>query len=147
MLQMASRLHSLFSIGGEDYLEGAMIKPVEVSDSNFENEVIHAGLPVLLGFWAPWWGPCRVMTPIIEELGSEYEGKIKVGKLNTQKNLQVTLTLGINKIPTAVLFDGAYVVDMVEGVRAKGDIRKMIDNYLKQGEGKKSADECRKQTG
>ncbi|HUU00065.1 MAG TPA: thioredoxin [Myxococcota bacterium] len=107
---------------------------IEINDQNFEQEVIKAGKPVLLDFWAPWCGPCRMVGPIVEQIGEEYGKKIKVGKLNTEQSQKVAATFGIRSIPTVMLFDGPDVVDAIIGARPKTVFQKMIDRHLKKVE-------------
>ena len=109
-----------------------MSKVVHLTDSNFDEEVVQADTPVLVDFWAPWCGPCRMLTPTIEDLAEEYEGRIKVAKLNTQESNQVPISLGIRSIPAVLLFDGSDVVDALIGARPKDAFTSMIDKYLKK---------------
>jgi len=114
---------------------------MEINDRNFEQEVIKAGKPVLLDFWAPWCGPCRMVGPIVEQIGEEYGDKIKVGKLNTEQSQKVAATFGIRSIPTVMLFDGPDVVDAIIGARPKTAFQKMIDRHLKKAEKKRRKEE------
>jgi thioredoxin 1 len=109
-----------------------MTNITEVDDQNFEQEVIEAGKPVLLDFWAPWCGPCRMVGPIVEQISEDYGDKIKVGKLNTEQGQKVAATFGIRSIPTVILFDGPDVVDTIVGARPKMVFQKMIDRHLKK---------------
>ena len=107
-----------------------MAKPAEVSDSNFESEVIKAELPVLVDFWAPWCGPCRMVAPIVEELADEYQGKMKFVKLNTDDNGDTAMRFSIRSIPTLMLFKGGESVGQIIGFRPKSDLKKSIDSVL-----------------
>jgi thioredoxin 1 len=88
---------------------------VEFTDTNWKAEVVESPLPVLVDFWAPWCGPCRALTPTIEKLATEYEGKVRVGKLNTDTNQQIPTDLGISAIPTVLIFQGGKEVERLVG--------------------------------
>ncbi len=113
----------------------------EINDRNFEQEVIKAGKPVLLDCWAPWCGPCRMVGPIVEQIGEEYSEQIKVGKLNTDQNQKVATTFGIRSLPTVMLFDGPDVVDAIIGARPKTVFQKMINRHLKKVEKRRRKEE------
>ena len=104
-----------------------MTKPQDVTDSTFEQEVIQAGRPVLVDFWAPWCGPCRMVAPIVEELAGEYEGKVDFYKLNTDENPAVSTRYGIRSIPTLLVFKGGEPVQQIVGFRPKSDLKKRLD--------------------
>ncbi|MCH7516834.1 MAG: thioredoxin [Bacteroidetes bacterium] len=104
---------------------------VEGTDLNFEMEVLKSDLPVLVDFWAPWCGPCRMVAPIVEEIASEYEGKIKVVKLNTDENQNVAMTYGIRSIPTLGIFKDGKVVESVIGAVPKQHLVEKIKPYLR----------------
>ncbi len=89
------------------------------TDANFTSEVLDSDLPVLVDFWAAWCGPCRVVGPTIEELAHEYDGTVKVGKLNVDENQQAPSDFGINSIPTVLLFKDGKVVETLVGVQPK----------------------------
>ena len=99
----------------------------EFTDSNFENEALKADGPVLVDFWAPWCGPCRMVGPIIEELATNYSGRVKIGKLNTDDNPNVASRYGIMSIPTVLLFKNGQIVDRVVGAVPKKVFEKMLD--------------------
>jgi thioredoxin 1 len=107
-----------------------MTKPAEVTDSSFEAEVLKSDKPVLVDFWAPWCGPCRMVAPVVEELADEYDGKVKFLKLNTDDNVNTAVKYGIRSIPTLLMFRGGQPVDQVIGFRPKGDLKKVIDRAL-----------------
>jgi thioredoxin 1 len=88
----------------------------EFTDANWMSEVLDSSIPVVVDFWAPWCGPCRMLAPTIEKLANEFEGKIKVGKMNTDENQDTPGTLRISAIPTVVVFQGGKEVDRLVGV-------------------------------
>ena len=103
---------------------------LQLSDTSFETEVVKSDRPVLVDFWAPWCGPCRMLSPLVDELSKEYEGKIKVGKLNTDDNTQVATRYRISAIPTLLFFKSGKVVDQLVGVHPKPEIKKRLDALL-----------------
>ncbi len=107
-----------------------MAKPAEVSDADFEREVLKADKPVLVDFWAPWCGPCRMVAPIVEELADEYQGQVKFVKLNTDDNVETAAKYGIRSIPTLLVFKGGETFDQIIGFRPKGDLKRVIDKAL-----------------
>ena len=102
----------------------------ELSDSSFQTEDLSSTKPVLVDFWAPWCGPCRMLAPMVDELSKEYDGKIKVGKLNTDDNAQVATRFRISAIPTLLFFKSGKVVDQLVGVHPKPEIKKRLDALL-----------------
>ncbi len=120
-----------------------MANLIHVKDRTFDKEVVESELPVLVDFWAPWCGPCKMIGPIIEELAKEYEGRLKVVKLNTQENQEVPTLLGVRSIPTVVLFHGNEVLDAFVGARPKQAYAKVIDKHLKKLEKKQRKEEKR----
>jgi len=107
-----------------------MSKEVELTDANFEAEVINSEIPVLVDFWAPWCGPCRMVAPIVEEISHEYDGKVKVGKLNTDDNQMVASQYGIMSIPTLMIFKGGKVVDRIIGAQPKSALTGKIEDVI-----------------
>ena len=98
------------------------MKPVTITDANFENEVIKSDIPVLIDFWATWCGPCRAIAPIVEDLAKEYDGKVKVGKVDVDDNQQTAIKYGIRSIPTLLIMKDGQVSDMIVGAVPKVQI-------------------------
>ena len=107
-----------------------MSSAAAVTDASFEQDVLKSDLPVLIDFWAPWCGPCRMVAPIVDEIASEFEGKIKVFKLNTDENPNVASQYGIRSIPTLMIFKGGQKVDTVVGAVPKTTLSSTISKYL-----------------
>lgn len=103
---------------------------IVLTESNWEAEVINSNIPVLVDFWAPWCGPCRIIAPIIEELAMEIGDRVKFGKLNTDENPNIAMRYGIRAIPTLMLFKNGEVVDTRIGVQPKEALRQMINSHL-----------------
>jgi thioredoxin 1 len=99
----------------------------EFTDANWKSEVLDSAIPVMVDFWAPWCGPCRNLTPTIEKLAAEYDGKIKVGKMNTDENQETPGSLGIAAIPTVVVFQGGKEIDRLLGVNSENRYRASLD--------------------
>jgi thioredoxin 1 len=101
-----------------------------ISNDNFELDVIQAGLPVLVDFWAPWCGPCKMVGPIVETLAVENEGKLLVGKVNVDENKDLAVKYGIRGIPTLVFFKDGAEVKRIVGAQNKGQLQKAIDEVI-----------------
>jgi thioredoxin 1 len=102
-----------------------------LTDQNFEEEVIKSDQPVLVDFWAPWCGPCKMQGPVIEALAEEYEGKgVKLGKLNVDENQQTAGQYGIMSIPTLVIFQGGQVKEQLIGLQQKEVLVSKLNSYL-----------------
>ena len=102
----------------------------EFTDQNFQSEVLDSNSPVLVDFWAPWCGPCRMLAPTIEELAGEYGSKVRIGKVNTDENPQVATNHRINAIPTVMLFKDGQVVERFVGVTPKEKFEAAINSHL-----------------
>jgi thioredoxin 1 len=106
------------------------MKPITVTDSNFEQEVIKSDKPVLIDFWATWCGPCKIIAPIVEEVANEYEGKAKIGKLDVDNNQQTAIKYGVRSIPTLLIFKDGKLKDTIIGAVPKGHIVQKLDAAL-----------------
>ena len=102
----------------------------DVTDQTFESEVIKSDQPVLVDFWAPWCGPCRMVAPIVKELAGEYEGKVQFRKMNTDENPMVAAKFNIRSIPTLLVFKNGQQVGQIVGFRPKAAIKERIDSAL-----------------
>ena len=103
---------------------------LEFTDTNFSNEVLESDGVAVIDFWAEWCGPCRMLTPIIEDLHKEYDGKVKVGKLNVDQNPEVSMKYGVRSIPTILIVKNGEVVDKHVGVTTKQALATKIDAQL-----------------
>ncbi|MBI5021522.1 MAG: thioredoxin [Ignavibacteriales bacterium] len=102
------------------------------TDDNFQLEVLKSDIPVLVDFWAPWCGPCRMIAPVVEEISDEYAGKLKVAKLNTDENMDTALNYSIRSIPTIGIFVNGKMVDSIIGAVPKKTLKSKIDQYILQ---------------
>lgn len=105
------------------------MKPITITDQNFSNEVEKSDKPVLIDFWATWCGPCRVIAPVVEELAKEYDGKVKIGKLDIDENQQTAMKYGVRSIPTLLLFKNGQVVDTIIGAHPKAHIVQRLASH------------------
>jgi thioredoxin len=101
-----------------------------ISDDNFENEVINSDLPVLIDFWAPWCAPCRAIGPVVDELAKDYDGKLKVVKMNVDENPLTPSRYGVRSIPNLLLFKNGQVKDQIIGAVPKGHFVQAIDKLV-----------------
>ncbi len=105
-------------------------KTLTFSDTSFDADVLNSEVPVLVDFWAEWCGPCRMMTPTIDAVATDYDGRVKVGKLNVDDNGGTAMRYNVRGIPTLLLFKGGKVVEQKVGAVGKTDLQKMIDSHL-----------------
>jgi len=103
---------------------------LEITDSSFQEVVLQSDKPVLVDFWAPWCGPCRMLSPVIEQLHNEFEGKAVIGKVNVDDNQQIAVEYGIRSIPTLLIFKNGELVDKLTGVFPKEVIAEKLSAYL-----------------
>ena len=107
-----------------------MAKPQEITDTEFEQEVLKAHLPVVVDFWAEWCGPCKIIAPILDGLAEEYDGKIKFVKVDTEENFETPSTYGILSLPTLLVFKEGQQIERITGARPKGDLMRYLDKAL-----------------
>ncbi|MDJ1174240.1 thioredoxin [Roseofilum capinflatum] len=104
-----------------------------VTDNSFDQEVLQSAIPVLVDFWAPWCGPCRIVAPVVEEVAEQFDGQIKVVKVNTDENPSVASKYGIRSIPTLMIFKDGQRVDMVVGAVPKTTLITTLQKYISEG--------------
>ena len=107
-------------------MNGAMA----VTDDNFETEVLQGPVPVVVDFWAEWCGPCKLVGPVLDELATEYDGRVKVTKLNVDENPSTSAKFGVRSIPTLMFFKDGKMVDQVIGAASKADLKRKFDEAL-----------------
>lgn len=106
------------------------MKPIEITDGNFDVEVLKSDIPVLIDFWAAWCAPCRMIAPIVEELAQEYDGKVKIGKLDVDANQQTAIKYGVRSIPTVLIIKNGEVADTIIGALPKTAFVDKLDAVL-----------------
>jgi len=100
---------------------------IELTDANFESEVLNSDRPVLVDFWAEWCQPCKMLSPTIEKIASDYSDKVKVGKVDTDSNRETAVKYGISAIPTVIIFNNGEVHSQIVGLKGEGDYKAAID--------------------
>ena len=104
-----------------------------ITDDSFDEEVLQSDKPVLVDFWAEWCGPCKALAPLIDELASEYDGKLKVGKVDTDANREVSVRFSVSAIPTVILFHKGQIVEKFIGLRGKKEYQTVLNNVVGAG--------------
>jgi len=123
-----------------------MSAAAQVTDSSFKAEVLESDVPVLVDFWAPWCGPCRMVAPVVDEIAQQYDGQVKVVKLNTDENPSIASQYGIRSIPTLMIFKGGQRVDMVVGAVPKSTLADTLEKYIEDASSPEKPADDSKQT-
>ena len=108
-----------------------MTQPIHITDTEFDQKVLQSAAPVVVDFWAPWCGPCKMIAPVLEKLAAEYDGKITVAKVNTDENPEWAMKYGVQGIPTLLFIKGGDVKDRIVGVAPAPAIKAKIEGLLK----------------
>ncbi|MFQ5461908.1 MAG: thioredoxin [Phycisphaerae bacterium] len=103
---------------------------LQFSDASFDEDVLNSDLPVLVDYWAEWCSPCKALGPVIDELATDYQGRVKVGKMDTDSNREVSVRFSISAIPTVILFNKGEIVEKFVGVKGKKDFVSALDRVL-----------------
>ncbi len=106
---------------------------LEFTDGGFDDEVLGADVPVLVDFWAEWCGPCKALAPLIDELATEYDGKVKIGKVDTDANREISVRFSVSAIPTVILFNKGEIVEKFVGLRGKKEFQTSLDKVVAAG--------------
>lgn len=106
------------------------MKPIEVTDANFKQEVLDSQTPVLVDFWAEWCGPCKMIAPVVEQIATDFAGKLKVGKVDVDSNQQTSMQFGIRSIPTLLIFKNGKVVEQIVGAVPKQALTDKVTKHL-----------------
>ncbi len=109
-------------------------EPLHLTDATFEKEVLESDLPVLVDFWAPWCGPCRMVAPVIKELAAEFDGRMVVAKLNTEENSETAIKYGIMSIPSMIIFKDGQEAERMIGARPKQALAEALETFLSSAE-------------
>jgi len=104
---------------------------LHLTDASFKKEVLEADLPVLVDFWAPWCGPCKMIAPLLEELAKEYAQKMKIGKINIDEDTKIATHFGVMSIPTLIFFKKGKAIDQIAGALSKAELKKRIEENLR----------------
>ena len=103
---------------------------ITITDDNFKEEVLDSDKPVLIDFWAVWCGPCKLIAPIVEELATEFEGKVKIGKLDVDSNQQTSINYGVRSIPTLLIFKDGEVKETIIGAVPKANVVEKLNSVI-----------------
>ena len=105
-------------------------KILTLTKDNFNTEVVEASDPTLVDFWAPWCSPCRMIAPVVDEIAVEFDGKVKVGKVNVDENREIAHEYGVMSIPTLIIFKGGQAVDRIVGFKSKNELAEALGKYI-----------------
>ncbi len=107
-----------------------MAEPIEVTEANWEEQVLQSDVPVMVDFWAEWCGPCKMIAPSVHDMAVEYDGQLSVGKLDVDNSPQIAMKYGVRSIPALIFFKGGQPVDQIVGAVPKGRLKQKIDDVL-----------------